>query len=992
MSVAAHIREQAERVHLTPSEAQKASGNYKKGHVRVHGLEITIENPRGSFRSGISPEGKPWKARLPTHYGYLKRTEGADGDHVDVFLGSHHKSPLVYVVDQLDHRTGKFDEHKCFLGFAHGKQVKAAYHGAFTDGKAKDRLGHLTEMTVNQFKEWLRDGDTTQPVKKRADGGRVDGMVEPGNIDLAHRPVVHNADGSISTVRSMGANVDGREMLLPTVSDDGAILSNDDAVRLYRMSGKHLGQFDTPEHSDAYAQTLHEDQARLYDGRANGGRVHMADGGVPAFDPAKPIGELPKPDIEKPAEESDIPSFDPAKPVELSPQTPDKGALSAAGRGAYQGATFNFGDELRGLGEAGGVKPDEWNDPVSTAKGAYRYWTGQPGAEQAYDTATQRERALNKEASTQHPYAYGAGEIGGAVPTMLAMPGGAISEGVGLGTKMFQAARAGAQYGAVSGAGEGSGAGDRAINAVAGAGAGAAGGAASPLVGEGLGWAYNRFGKPVTDTLRTVFKGSDAEAGRRVFSALDADSAEIMAGKQNGMTPQQWEAARAAGEPVTLADLGGARTQSLLRSSANTSPEGRGALESTFNDRFAGQGERAADDVRNLVAGGANAGKTADQLVAEYDVSRKPAYAAAFNHPKAQGMWDADLEQMASAPAVQQAIKMASINAKDEAAKLGLKPPTNPFSFNRDGTVTLTDPNFKPNLQFWDVVKKNLDKGDRSSQQWSGLLRNKLDSEVPQYGQARGVASQFFGERDALEAGRKLAGKRVDPDVVADQMRKMNPQERELFREGYASDWANRVIGNIGDSRDITKAMFNSPAQRKTAQAIFGPAGVQKVQDRITLETVMNGARNALGNSTTARQLIEAGLAGGATGLAGGAIGYGLDGWRGAAEGALGGAAARHLIVAEMAAGSRNLIGRIDKRTALRVAELLTSQDPAELKQGMAMMNKNKAIGERMRNLASTLANASVSGRPRVVVTGGQFLKGLQGPTAVNASDEQQQP
>jgi hypothetical protein len=157
------------------------------------------------------------------------------------------------------------------------------------------------------------------------------------------------------------------------------------------------------------------------------------------------------------------------------------------------------------------------------------------------------------------------------------------------------------------------------------------------------------------------------------------------------------------------------------------------------------------------------------------------------------------------------------------------------------------------------------------------------------------------------------------------------------------------------------------------------------VQDRITLETVMNGARNALGNSTTARQLIEAGLAGGA-------IGYGMDGWKGAAEGAFGAATARHMIGAEMAAGAKNLIGRIDKRTASRVAELLTSQDPAELKQGMAMMNKNKAIGERMRNLASTLANASVSGRPRVVVTGGQFLKGLQGPTAVNASDEQQQP
>lgn len=90
------------------------------------------------------------------------------------------------------------------------------------------------------------------------------GMLEPGNIDLNARPVVKNPDGSISTVRSMGVNMDGREVLIPTVSPDGQILDPDAAVELYRRTGQHLGMFDTPDNSNAYAQRLHEDQARQY--------------------------------------------------------------------------------------------------------------------------------------------------------------------------------------------------------------------------------------------------------------------------------------------------------------------------------------------------------------------------------------------------------------------------------------------------------------------------------------------------------------------------------------------------------------------------------------------------------------------------------------------------------------------------------------------------------------------------------------------------------
>lgn len=89
---------------------------------------------------------------------------------------------------------------------------------------------------------------------------------EIGNINLFNRPVVKNNDGSISTVRSMSFNDGNREILIPTVSNDGKIMTDRQAIQNYYNTGQHLGKFSNPNRATNYAQILHAMQGILYGG------------------------------------------------------------------------------------------------------------------------------------------------------------------------------------------------------------------------------------------------------------------------------------------------------------------------------------------------------------------------------------------------------------------------------------------------------------------------------------------------------------------------------------------------------------------------------------------------------------------------------------------------------------------------------------------------------------------------------------------------------
>ncbi len=167
-----------------PTEAQKEAGNYKKGHIKLQGLDIALENPKGSTRSGTDQDGRAWQSTMAHDYGYIKRTQGADGDHVDVFIGDKPESETVYVVDQVDPKTGKFDEHKVMMGFSDEQAAREGYLGNYEAGWKG--LGAIKAMPVESFKRWVSEGDTTKPVAKKV---RMSQRQEGLSVDEASKVV-----------------------------------------------------------------------------------------------------------------------------------------------------------------------------------------------------------------------------------------------------------------------------------------------------------------------------------------------------------------------------------------------------------------------------------------------------------------------------------------------------------------------------------------------------------------------------------------------------------------------------------------------------------------------------------------------------------------------------------------------------------------------------------------------------------------------------------
>lgn len=184
----------------TPTEKQKEAGNYKKGHVQVGTFNITIENPKGSVRSGIDTEGNKWETIMQNTYGYIRGTEGVDGDHIDVFLSDDidgWNGRRVFVVDQYN-EDGSFDEHKVMLGFNETDDAEAAYFANYDSDWANNHKTVITAVNLEDFEKWIDSSHrktkafaeykSVKSVEEQSSGTQVDRLSEiKSRIEELHK-------------------------------------------------------------------------------------------------------------------------------------------------------------------------------------------------------------------------------------------------------------------------------------------------------------------------------------------------------------------------------------------------------------------------------------------------------------------------------------------------------------------------------------------------------------------------------------------------------------------------------------------------------------------------------------------------------------------------------------------------------------------------------------------------------------------------------------
>ena len=185
-TIGEQVAEAEAEVNTTPTDGQKKAGNYKKGHVQVGTFDVTIENPKGSKRSGTDPDGKKWETTMTHTYGYILGTKGVDGDHIDVYISSDidgWNGRKVFVVDQYN-PDGSFDEHKVMLGFNDKVDAIQAYLSNYEDGWEKGRRLVFSTVSIEDFEKWIESSHRKQKPFKEYKSVHIEESHEGGKDEL----------------------------------------------------------------------------------------------------------------------------------------------------------------------------------------------------------------------------------------------------------------------------------------------------------------------------------------------------------------------------------------------------------------------------------------------------------------------------------------------------------------------------------------------------------------------------------------------------------------------------------------------------------------------------------------------------------------------------------------------------------------------------------------------------------------------------------------
>ena len=671
------------------------------------------------------------------------------------------------------------------------------------------------------------------------------------------------------------------------------------------------------------------------------------------------------------------------------PQEPISGP-AAAGVGAVQGATFEFGDELAGLMSAGtagmstgqqralvtspGAAPLIAPQLIGLARLGYEALTRKPPerdtaslitgevpeapkgeAMQAFDTGRDRWRATVERAKTLRPYSYGAGNIAGSVAAPVGVAAAPVRAVGAVAPKLLSRAGGrellgrsargtvtGMAVGGLSGVGEGTDLESRAEKGAVGTAVGGAIGAAAPVAFAPIEAVAKPVGRAIASRYRSVFKPTE-EAERRVLAAKEADIATDPTAR-NRMTNAEATAARAEGEPVMLMDTGGEEVRGLARSAANQSPQARARLEQELVQRSKDAPVRYSDRLQQMTT---YTPQKREQMIREVsDQVYEPRYAKAWRDARGTPLWDDTLEELAQAPQVQNAIRVANskfrnwsaldhfpVQQRDTLNIFKLEPGLTSLIPSKSGKSTRL-----PSLQLWDYVKRALDQsGDPTSSMFAKAIRSHLDTLVPSYKAARESASHikfFEGAPNAYEAGKEFLNKGVPFGAEARQrLKSMDPREQDLFRDGYIQQVVDRIeaTGRLDSINRISR----SRGAREEMEAALGPQRYREVESMVRLHDLMERANTAMrGNSTTARQIIEYGLVSG-------------SGSYGAFTGD-----PTAITAATLVAGRR----AINERMARKVSELLIQNDPASFQKAAQLVARDQSTFDKLRALGMRLA------------------------------------
>jgi hypothetical protein len=254
------------------------------------------------------------------------------------------------------------------------------------------------------------------------------------------------------------------------------------------------------------------------------------------------------------------------------------------------------------------------------------------------------------------------------------------------------------------------------------------------------------------------------------------------------------------------------------------------------------------------------------------------------------------------------------------------------LKFNRNG-----GPPAFPDLQLWDYTQRALrdmaeevKRAGRKDEAGALMslhhqLLEELDKRAPEFAAARGQAAAFFKAGDALEAGQNFVMSNSDIAGARQELAKMNSVERELFARGFASELSDRIF-QMRDRRNVLNSIFlDSPAARQKVELALGRQRARELEAELRGEEIIDRLRQVLGNSTTARQLAEMGLAGGAVATFEGLKEHSFN--------------PAHIIAVALTVGAaRHGAKVIDEKVARRVGEMLASNDPAVLAKGLKVV------------------------------------------------------